>query len=110
MPGWAVPEYSRNQVDRAGDALISDTTDWEDYIAAVAVTNNWRAAHSYPLLNFRVNLVRKLKAINDKAIVAQRIKRLPSIETKLRRQSTQLSQTQDIGGCRAIVKNMKELN
>lgn len=110
MAGWAVPEYSRNQVDRAGDVLISDeTVGWEEYYKALAVINNWRAAHSYPLLNFRINLGRKLSSINSRAIVAQRIKRLPSIEAKLIRQTTQLSQMQDIGGCRAIVNNMREL-
>src|SRR5271156_3467374 len=41
MPGWAVPEYSRNQVDRAGDALISDTTDWEDCLRGAEILDQW---------------------------------------------------------------------
>jgi hypothetical protein len=42
--------------------------------------------------------------------VAQRIKRLSSIENKLRAMpKLRLTQMQDIGGCRAVVKNMSQL-
>ena len=44
------------------------------------------------------------------ALVAQRIKRLPSIVSKLQREAQmRLSQMQDIGGCRAVVLNMTQL-
>jgi len=109
MAGWAVPEYSRNQVDKAGFVLIDPNADNHQYVEALQVINNWRSAHSYPLLNFRVNLAHKLRRICPTAIIAQRIKRLASIEAKLMRQSTQLSQMQDIGGCRAIVNNVKQV-
>lgn len=76
---------------------------------ALKVINNWRASHSYPLLHFRINLMRNLKALQPDAIIAQRIKRLELIAAKLSRQSTQLSQMQDIAGCRAIVKNTEHV-
>jgi hypothetical protein len=74
MPNWAVPDYSRNQVDKAGFALIAPEVDLLDLAWAYTVIDNWRAAHSYPLLNFRINLRQKLKSICKNAVVAQRIK------------------------------------
>jgi ppGpp synthetase/RelA/SpoT-type nucleotidyltranferase len=109
MAGWAIPEFPRNQVDKAGFALIDQNADYQAYVDALQIINNWRSAHSYPLLNFRVNLVHKLRSICPNEIIAQRIKRLASIEAKLTRQSTQLSQMQDIGGCRAIVNSLKQV-
>ena len=52
MPTWAVPEYTSNQVDKAGAVLIDPKSTWEDYTHALQVINNWRSSHSYPLLNF----------------------------------------------------------
>ena len=63
MAGWAVPEYSRNQVDKARFTLIDSGTDFHAYLEALKIINNWRSAHSYPLLNFRVNLSHKLRGI-----------------------------------------------
>jgi hypothetical protein len=63
MPNWAVPEFPRNQVDKAGFALIANEIDLDELAWAYGVINNWRSAHSYPLLNFRVNLRRKLKTV-----------------------------------------------
>jgi ppGpp synthetase/RelA/SpoT-type nucleotidyltranferase len=77
---------------------------------AIGVINNWRSSHSYPLLNFRINLRRKVKTIEANALVAQRIKRLQSIKAKLQRESSmQLSQMQDIGGCRAVLRSVKQV-
>lgn len=78
---------------------------------ALAVINNWRSSHSYPLNALQVNL-RKLAASHDHdPIVAQRIKRLPSIRHKLERYDwLTLSVMQDIGGCRAVMSSVKEVN
>ena len=55
-----------------------------------------------------MGLRRRGKRVGSGVIVAQRIKRLSSIELKLRlRSSMKLSQMQDIGGCRAILKNVR---
>lgn len=105
---WAVPQYSRNQVDKAGDILAGyrehEAGEW---LWAVNVLNNWRASHSFPLNNFTTNLRTKVRNVQGgDAVVAQRLKRLESIVAKLARQQTktlQMSQMQDIGGCRAIL-------
>ena len=70
---------------------------------AVAVVNPWRASHARPLDTFRNNLRRRM---GRGGVVAQRLKRLPSIVSKLERlPRIRLSRMQDIGGCRAIVSN-----
>jgi hypothetical protein len=51
------------------------------------------------------------KKISGKAIIAQRLKRLPSISVKLRdNPNMKLSQVQDIGGCRAILSNVGQVD
>src|SRR5690349_13610442 len=110
MTNWAKPEYPRNQVDEAGFILTKHNATLEEIAWSLDVINNWRSSHSYPLLNFRINLARKLKTIQPKAVIAQRIKRLTSIKAKLVKQSTmQLSQMQDVGGCRAVVGSVRSL-
>ncbi|MGH7232681.1 MAG: RelA/SpoT domain-containing protein [Nitrospiraceae bacterium] len=56
-------------------------------------------------------LRRNAELLDSKCLVAQRIKRLSSIDLKLRLlPKLRLSQMQDIGGCRAIVKNVHAVN
>ncbi len=75
-----------------------------EYDDALQVINGWRGAHYYPLNTFKVTLRRKALEVDPDRIVAQRIKRLSSIELKLERfPNMRFSQMQDIGGCRAIV-------
>ena len=72
-----------------------------DRLHAVDVVNQWRASHARPLDTFRTNLRRR---VGTRGVVAQRLKRLPSIVSKLERlPRIRLSRMQDIGGCRAIV-------
>lgn len=76
-------------------------------LGALTVINNWRSAHSYPLNTFQMTLRRKGRKLERGVIVAQRIKRLESIHAKLARQpSMRMSQMQDIAGCRAVFRNM----
>ena len=56
-------------------------------------------------------LDRRTKKIDAKAITAQRLKRLPSIQSNLKiLENSKLARMQDIGGCRAIVRNIKSIN
>jgi len=109
---WAIPQYERREVDAAGRVLAKaefPVTDLES-LEALAVINNWRSAHSYPLNTFQITLRRKGKNIERGVIVAQRIKRLESIHAKLSRHpSMRMSQMQDIAGCRAVFKTMNSV-
>lgn len=74
---------------------------------AMAVVNNWRSSNSFPLNTLQVGLRQRARQVDPDALVAQRIKRMSSIEAKLSRFKTiRLSQMQDIGGCRAVVRSV----
>src|SRR5258706_2516015 len=115
---WAKPLHSKGALDRAGKVLVSDD-DLEDLGKrleldnATRIMNNGRASHNYPLNTFKVTLRSKAAEIDPDRVVAQRIKRMSSIESKLHRfPGMRMSQMQDIGGCRAILattKNVREL-
>jgi len=104
---WATPQYSRSQVNRAGDVLIADLRSPNDEDWALQVINNWRASHSFPLNTFQMGLRTRARQVDSSALIAQRVKRLSSIEYKLRIQpGMRLSRMQDIGGCRAVVADV----
>ena len=113
MSRWATPQYSKKQVNRAGDRLLSwdDSGDIWEYFKALDIINNFRSIHGHPLNTFQTTLRIKGRLVDPDIIVAQRIKRLSSIESKLRRfPKMTLSQMQDIGGCRAVVDSVKSAN
>ncbi|TWH01821.1 hypothetical protein L614_002000000550 [Ochrobactrum sp. J50] len=104
MARWAKPEYSKNEVNKAGRVLVDPSASVFDITQALNIINNWRSIHGHPLNTFQTTLRIKGRQIDSSVLVAQRIKRLSSIELKLRRFPTMtLSQMQDIGGCRAIL-------
>jgi len=111
---WISPQYSKSQVNKAGRFLVAaggDVVDWMDFINAQEVVNNWRASHNYPLNTFKVTLRAKAHAVDSNSLVAQRIKRMSSIELKLSRFKTmQMSQMQDLGGCRAILGTTSQVH
>lgn len=89
--------------------LCEDATDPE-VEQALDVLNNWRAAHSFPLNTFQMWMRRRAGEIYENALVAQRIKRVPSIVHKLGRfPGMKLSRMQDIGGCRAVLKTSAQV-
>lgn len=104
---WAVPQFTKSHVDRAGKALVTPGIDQAALEDALLVINNWRGSHSFPLNTMQVSLRRIARQVDKGALVAQRIKRLSSITLKLERFKTmKLSQMQDIGGCRAVVSSV----
>jgi hypothetical protein len=109
---WTELRYTPEEVDRAGAILIgrADIETYDDFVDAVDVINNWRACHYFPLNTFQVTLRRKARLIYGDSLVAQRIKRLSSIDHKLRRFDwLRLSAMQDIGGCRAVLKSVPQI-
>ncbi|MDX2260696.1 MAG: RelA/SpoT domain-containing protein [Gemmatimonadales bacterium] len=111
MSNFAHPLYSKKRVNWAGDILLAGSdASLADHIQALEIINNWRASHSQPLLSTRMSLSGRARRVDPGALIAQRLKRLPSIELKLRRNPhMRLSQMQDTGGCRAVVKDMPAL-
>ncbi len=105
------PEYSRREVNRAGDTFVDPSASPVEKDHALAVIDNWRTSHNFPLNTFQMRLRRLAKSINPENLVAQRIKRLASIKLKLERfPDMNMAQIQDIGGCRAIMKDVSEVD
>ncbi len=101
------PKFGRSDVNRAGRILASSTASYAEQRWASSVLTNWRASHAYPLNTFQATLRFRLAKVDSKAIAAQRLKRAPSVVSKLQRFPTmKLSQMQDIGGLRAIVSSV----
>jgi ppGpp synthetase/RelA/SpoT-type nucleotidyltranferase len=110
---WATPQYSREHVNIAGRTLVVEegTITLDERNNALEIINNWRSSHSFPLQCLKMALTKRAKKIDGKAIIAQRLKRLPSIDAKLRQHSDwmKLTQMQDIGGCRAILRSVNSV-
>jgi ppGpp synthetase/RelA/SpoT-type nucleotidyltranferase len=107
---WPKPSYSREQVNKAGRILATDSVDSSDYQSALEVLDNWRYCHGYPLNTFQMTLRDKLKAVHSEALVAQRLKRAPSIISKLKRfKKMELARMHDIGGLRAVVPTIDKV-
>lgn len=108
---WSVRTTTLSQIDAAGKALISRRSLPEDRDNAIHIIHEWRAAHGFPLNTMQVRLRDKSKEVDRRnPFVSQRIKRLPSIDAKLRRfKDIGLSEMQDIGGCRAVVWSNRQV-
>ena len=108
---FIVPVFTKGEVNRAGIVLARSPQRFDGAWAnATTVLANWRGSHAYPINTFQATLRHKLKLIDPDALVAQRLKRTPSIIAKLQRfEGMQLARMQDIGGLRAVVTSMKEL-
>lgn len=111
MP-WIKPAgYSAEEVNHAGDALISVSQD-DEIVKAIEVLNNWRAIHSYPMHVFKVRLKHTAQLVDKNSLTVQRLKRVPAILKKLERdypsrtKRIMLYEMQDIGGCRTILSNV----
>jgi ppGpp synthetase/RelA/SpoT-type nucleotidyltranferase len=111
---WAKPNHNREEVNSAGRMLVGvvynaggwDDEEWEKWEVALPIWNNWRSCHGYPLNALQINLRRAARKFDPKPLIAQRTKRLISMAVKLKRfPNMKLTQMQDIGGCRAVVKS-----
>ncbi len=107
---YALPLHPPAIVNAAGKALKNFEPRLPTGEITLNVIDNWRAAHNHPLNVFYVTMRARAKRINETAVTAQRIKRMESILGKLLKQRTMhLAQMQDIGGCRAVVRDIASL-
>lgn len=109
-------KFTKGEIDRAARD-IRHGADGENRIDAITKIQNFREFHLYPLMLMKNHLARTSAKVGKKIIVARRLKRLPTIIDKLERptldgkqeNSIKLTRMQDIAGCRAIVKNLEQL-
>jgi Region found in RelA / SpoT proteins len=105
-------KYSMKEVREAGKALSGQliwTDETADYIRRVfAIAHNWRDAHSYPMSRLRSILSGQIQRQHSGGDAVARLKRMPSIRGKLRRQPSPLDRIQDLAGCRAILPSIND--
>ena len=107
---FKTPTYSKKQINRAGDTLISSNATVQMETEALEVLNHWRSCHAYPINTFQATLRKRLSKVCTDGIIAQRLKRTPSILKKLRdNPSMRMARMQDIGGLRAITKTIHQV-
>ncbi len=105
---WAKSSHSGKAVKRAGEALLKGQLGPLEHLNAMQVLSDWRSSHAYPLHAILILLRKHSTLVDRNAIVVRRLKRTPSIISKLARYpEMKLNRMQDIGGCRAIVANVK---
>lgn len=98
---------SKKQIRRAGDLLAGRKAGAmapADKTEALAILGYWRAVHMDPL-HKTLDLLESVCGRDESTILVSRLKRLESIIDKLRRSGhrSDLSQMQDLAGCRLIV-------
>ncbi len=110
-----VPEESLSQINKAGEIIsgrqghIPSQISYPEYFRASDLALRWRACHAYPINTFQATLRTKCKVFSS-AIVAQRLKRMPTIVDKLRRYpGMQLTRMQDIAGIRAVLNSVDDV-
>lgn len=109
QPKWKTVEYSRSQIIKAGKTIKKENVPDDEMKSAIAIVDNWRAAHAFPLHVIYMHL-RGMAASHDDIIVAERLKRLDSILNKLKREPTMSLWTmQDLGGCRFVVPTVEDV-
>ena len=109
-------KYSKTQIEKAARS-IRHGCEGDDRKEAILKIQNYRETHLYPLMLIKNRLLQATKRVSRKGIVARRLKMLSTIIDKLERptldgtnsNAIQITRMQDIGGCRAIVSNLKQL-
>lgn len=104
-------DFSMNRLNKAGKAFRKGEEVSDDFL----VLNDWRERCSAELSNVRSHVNATLKGLEIElkkdAIVSQRLKRLPTIVSKLRHfPQMQLSTMQDIAGIRVVFRNSEDLS
>ncbi|MER9107964.1 RelA/SpoT domain-containing protein [Mesorhizobium sp. M7A.F.Ca.US.010.02.1.1] len=107
--------YSMKAVRKAGDRLAKpiqfgrDITvgQYVDALEIFSIANSWRDSHFLPMRSVRFSVGHHIRALRLEGDMASRPKRMASIRRKLRESTTNLDTMNDIGGCRAIMADIK---
>lgn len=102
---------SKKSVRRAGAVLRSPAVGRNEFDDAIDILSRWRRCFFLPLDEYRTQLRKAMVELDIKdVVVAQRLKRTPSIVTKLVRfPDMQLDRMQDIGGVRTVLNSVEEV-
>ncbi len=102
---------SKTRIDKAG-RLLSTPPDplTEEYLELEDVFDSYRKTFLPKLTELTSQIQFWLTNNGEHYYIAQRLKRKPQILRKLRRLSVRLTQLQDIGGCRIIVRSNRQVD
>jgi ppGpp synthetase/RelA/SpoT-type nucleotidyltranferase len=91
--------------------LAQDSESLARAIDALDIVELWRAAHARPLGAATMGLRSRVDTMGCSQIeVSQRLKRLPTVIDKLRREpGMNLGRMADFGGCRAVLRDLDEV-
>jgi ppGpp synthetase/RelA/SpoT-type nucleotidyltranferase len=109
---WTELNYSKKAVRRAGDYLIAnlENIDVDTFLESYDILSNWRSSHAYPMQSMLGYFRKNAFEVDKHSIVAQRLKRTPSILAKLRREGgMKLDRMEDIAGCRIVVSSKSDV-
>lgn len=118
MADHPVFEHSMGDVRRAGEVIARDlswTPESEEQIRqAFTVANRWREHHEFPMRSMRGSLRAHIYHRRLNGFAVSRLKRMNAIRRKLNRMDEKekplgLNQLQDLGGCRAIMNTMEDV-
>lgn len=106
-----IPIESKKVINKAGQILVLGDVHSTEYQKALELADRWRACHAYPINTFQANMRTILKTGKyQDGVIAQRLKRMPTIIDKLKRHpNMKLTTMQDIGGVRAILANVSDV-
>lgn len=108
---WITRAFSKSQVNKAGKLIGSGAGSALEVSEARDKVSNFRSAHAYPLFSVTIHVRKNALAVNPSAIVARRLKRLPTIIDKLKRHpNMNVTTMHDLGGCRVILSTVAEVD
>lgn len=112
-------EHDIEAVRRAGEVIGGDlpwTPESQQRIReAFSIANTWRDSHAYPMRSLHGTLRSHIRLRGLEGFTAARLKRMNAIRGKLRRMGERtkplgLEEFQDLGGCRAIMRTMRDVD
>jgi len=109
------PPFSKSKVDRAGKVLRrrakGEPVEGHEYREALEAVNYWRDCHGEAIRSANMGLrsIAKSQLGIERPKVTERHKRIEQIENKLGRESSRLTQMQDIAGARLVVTNLRDV-
>jgi hypothetical protein len=109
--GWVVREFSKTQVNKAGKLIGAGSAPVAEINEAREKVANYRSAHAYPLFSVTIHVRKNALDVSPAAIVARRLKRLPTIIDKLERHpNMNVTTMHDLGGCRVILPTVSDVD
>lgn len=104
---FPVCPHSKSKINHSAHTLVQTKSSAEEKLHAHELLACFRSSHTYPMQAMLTHFRNKARAIDKKSIIVSRLKRIPSVLSKLKRFPTMKATTmQDIGGIRIIAENI----